>query len=499
MAVRWCFARLTCVRHLASNALLLLAGCALTGQPVDLPPALAHALAELQANPSLAGGRIGVQVVDAATGAVLVEAAADRGFAPASNLKLISSAVAVMTLGPEFRFTTILAMRGAIAEGVLHGDLLLQGHGDPTLGAGAGAVDVGKHFAAALRARGIRAVTGRVVGDASWLGEEHLGHGWQWDYLDEDYASPFGALCWNGNLQRVLVDVSDGGVRVGLQPPGAVPLVAGVDLVPSGGATNLVARRGLGSQVITVTGSIAADAGSRTLAVTVPEPTVFAARELTMALRAEGIEIREGAADASIAASVAPVSEWTSQPLATLLMRLLGDSDNLYAEQVFRVAARQGSGARDSASAAQHAVGVLQQLGVECAGLVLADGSGLSRRDLVQPRQLASLLLAMERSAHRAAFVAALPIAGKTGTLRSRFRDTKAAGRVRAKTGTIARVACLSGYLPRSNGAPLVFSVMLNDFVCGDAAARAAIDAFVLRLVEFADAEPVLRSVRTSP
>ena len=94
----------------------------------------------------------------------------------------------------------------------------------------------------------------------------------------------------------------------------------------------------------------------------------------------------------------------------------------------------------------------------------------------------------MDRAPQREAFSAALPIAAATGTLRGRFRDTPAAGRVRGKTGTIARVACLSGYVPRQDGAPLVFSIMLNDFTCTDAEARAAIDAFVLQLVAFADA-----------
>ena len=475
------------MRFSPAIVLLTFAACALAPQSTSSP--LAPALVELAGRPQLAGGRIGVCVVDAADGAVLAELSAGNGFAPASNLKLISGAVALVALGPDHRFTTELAMHGELRDGVLHGDLLLRGRGDPTLGVGRGAVEATQRFVDALRQRGVQRVTGGVVGDDRWLGAEHLGHGWQWDYLDEDYAAPFGALCWNGNVQRVVVRAEGAAARV----EGAAAALPGqVELVPAGGVTRVVARRELGGERIHITGTIAADAKPLTLAVTVPDPTRFAARELAAKLRAAGLAIGEPAASAVPDAGV-PIAEWRSPPLAELLVPLLRDSDNLYAEQFHRVAARVATGAGDGAAASKHAVAVLQTLGVDGAGLVLADGSGLSRRNLVQPRQLARLLVAMERSPQRAAYWAALPVAGATGTLRSRFVGTAAAGRVRAKTGTIDRVACLSGYVPRANAAPIVFSIMLNDFVCCSAEAREAIDAFVLQLVAFADAQPVRR------
>ena len=119
--------------------------------------------------------------------------------------------------------------------------------------------------------------------------------------------------------------------------------------------------------------------------------------------------------------------------------------------------------------------------------MLFRSGSGLSRRDLVRPRQLVALLAAMDRSEHRASFLDALPVAALSGTLRSRFLGTAAAGRVRAKTGTLSRVSCLSGYVPRAGARPVVFSIMVNDYLCSDAAARAAIDAFVLEVVAAAD------------
>lgn len=443
------------------------------------------ALAELLARPELAGGRIGVQVVDAAANEVLVSADADRGFATASNMKLVSAAVALTTLGPEHRMPTELWWRGDMHGAVWSGELVLRGHGDPTLGrdtAGAGPFAA---LVAALRERGVQRIVGRVVGDDGWLGTEHLGLGWQWDYLDEDYAAPFGGLCCLGNVVALRVRPGAGEPVVVVEPPW-YPVLVDVRQGEAGTGERLLARRALGAERIVLTGAIAADAKPQTLLVTVPDPAAFAARALVAALRAGGIEVEEQAVLSHGEAVL--VGRTESPPLAAIVQPMLANSDNLCAEQVARVAARVATGDGSTTSMAKHAAGVLASLGVGHDGMVIADGSGLSRRNLVQPRQLAGVLLAMLASPHRAAFVAGLPLAGRSGTLRNRFRDGPAHGRVLAKTGFISRVVCLSGYVPRPEpgSAPLVFSIMLNDFTCGDDAAKAAADAFVQRLAAFA-------------
>jgi D-alanyl-D-alanine carboxypeptidase len=271
--------------------------------------------------------------------------------------------------------------------------------------------------------------------------------------------------------------------------------------------------RAIGREVIDVRGSLAAGARATTTVVAVPDPALFAARVFAAKLRDAGIEV---AADAAVArwpdepfrelpsqppseppapgssASARTVGPFRdraiavveSPPVHELLGPTLGASDNLYAEQLARVAARVATGDGSTASMQRHGLDVLRKLGIDTAGMVLADGSGLSRRNLVHPRQLAQLLVAMHRSPHREPFVAALPLAGRSGTLRNRFTGGPAHGRVRAKTGFISRVVCLSGYVPRPEPelAPLVFSVMLNDFTCDEAEAKAAVDAFVQRL-----------------
>lgn len=461
---------------------VLLAACA---APAGRAGVLDAALAELLARPELAGGRIGVQVVDAAADEVLVSAAADRGFATASNMKIVSAAVALTALGPDHRMPTELWWRGDVRGAVWSGELVLRGHGDPTLGRGAGGNGPFAPFVAALRERGVQRIVGRVVGDDGWLGAEHLGLGWQWDYLDEDYAAPFGGLCCSGNVVALRVRPGAGEPVVLVEPPW-YPVLIDVRQGEAGTGERLQARRALGADRIVLTGAIAADAKPLTLLVTVPDPAVFAARALVAALRAGGIEVEEQAVSPHGEAVLVRRTE--SPPLAEIVQPMLANSDNLYAEQVVRVAARVATGDGSTGAMAKHSASVLARLGVGIDGMVIADGSGLSRRNLVQPRQLVGVLLAMLASPHRSAFVAGLPLAGKTGTLRNRFRDGPAHGRVLAKTGFISRVVCLSGYVPRPEpgSAPLVFSIMLNDFTCGDDAAKAAVDAFVQRLAAFA-------------
>ena len=200
-------------RSLWLLSLVAAAACAAPGPG----PALRSAVAALLDTPELAGGRIGVCVLDAVDGAVLVEHAAERGFATASNLKLLSAAVGLATLGPEHTFPTELSARGEVRDGVLDGDLVVVGHGDPTLGIGAAGAAVAE-FVAGLQQAGIQRVRGRVLGDDRWLGSEHLGLGWQWDYLDEDYAAPFGGLCYAGNVVTITVRPGTAGPEVQVLP-----------------------------------------------------------------------------------------------------------------------------------------------------------------------------------------------------------------------------------------------------------------------------------------
>lgn len=428
-------------------------------------------------------------VVDSATGDVLGESMADRGFAPASNNKLLTTAIAFESLGSDHRFVTRVAtdvrLEDSLHRGRLAGNLWLLGGGDPTFAEPAHAERQWREILAALRKVGIERIGGRVRGDASWFGGANRGHGWQWDYLADDYAAPFGGLCAAGNVLTLRIKAEEGHVAIATEPsvPDEKAWVTNRVTMASQGKREIVrVNRPLGHKAIEVSGVLRAAGKAIERRVAVSDPVAFAEAVATHGLQTAGLPI-EGV---SVPSSVTPVelARVLSPTVSQIAGPLLTNSNNLYAEQLFRGAARQCVGSAQNAAAREHADKTLRGLGLDTRGLVMADGSGLSRRNLVQPRQLVRLLQAVRERPYGARFVASLPIAGVTGTLSKRFLKGSAHRRVRAKTGFISRVVCLSGYLERKDGAPLIFSVMLNDFTCDAPLAKQACDRFVERLAE---------------
>ncbi|MBM3961864.1 MAG: D-alanyl-D-alanine carboxypeptidase/D-alanyl-D-alanine-endopeptidase, partial [Planctomycetes bacterium] len=275
-------------------AFVLAACVAPTSRRGEAIPPLRPALDELLGRPELAGGRIGVLVVDPRDGARWCASDDDRGFATASNMKVLSAVVALTTLGPDWRTTTQLRVRGEVVDGALRGDLVLVGRGDPLFAAGPDAAATWDRFAAGLRALGITRVEGRVVGDGAWLGAETLGRGWSWDSLDEDYAAPFGGLCCARNVVTVRVAPGEGAPVATLVPDVLPPPDVRARMLAPGERGALQANRRLGSERIVVSGGLARDAAPATLAVAVTDPAAFAARVLRRELAARGIAVVDG-------------------------------------------------------------------------------------------------------------------------------------------------------------------------------------------------------------
>lgn len=476
-----------------------------------LPPLLAlacaaapqdpgSALEAFVGDPHLAGARIGVLVRDLADGREICAHDPDHGFMTASNMKLISSATALATLGPDHRFRTTLVATGPLGDGVLEGDLVLVGSGDPTFGAG----DDPREVLFALVDRviadtGLRAIHGDVLGDDDCHPDETMGEGWSWNYQGASYAAQVSGLCFAENCATVVATAA-----ADAQPPV-------IDLVPQTayltvengaicsaelGRSALWAERQRASNRIRVGGRLPTDARAWRRTVSVENPTAYAATVLAEVLRERGVEITGTALDRDERpprperyGDETVLATHESAPLREILVTLNKVSQNLYAEQVLRAASRHARGDGGMTTAAAHAKATLRELGVDTTGMRIADGSGLTRLDLVRPRQLADLLTAIWGGELRETYLPTLPIAGVDGTLRGRFRDGPAAGRVRAKTGTISSVIALSGYVMRKgDAAPLCFSILVNNFTCRSADTKAAVDRFVEALVSAADA-----------
>ncbi|PIE23279.1 MAG: D-alanyl-D-alanine carboxypeptidase/D-alanyl-D-alanine-endopeptidase [Planctomycetota bacterium] len=472
---------------------LLLSSLAAQAAP-KAPETPKEALAEFLAAPVLKNARIGVCVRSGEQ--VLAENEAERGFMTASNMKLFSSALALRVLGPAFRFETRLEARGHIRAGVLEGDLVLVGSGDPSFGALAyekqGASAVFLRMRESVRKAGIRKVTGRVLGDATIQKDEFMGDGWDWSYHADWYAAPVSGLCFNENCLDFIFD----GAAAGQQPlfrlepdTGYFEIRNLVRCVPKGVDSELLFVRKIGSRKLTLRGSFPANRKAKRDWASVDDPATFAATVLCETLQRSGIPVRGGAGRVGPGLSpgrrggVRAVHSHLSPPLSELVVRLNKVSQNLYAEQLPRRAALEAGEEMSMRGARIVMQKELAAMGVDSEGLVMADGSGLSRLNLVRPRQIADLLVAMRKHEHGDLYYASLPLAGVDGTLRRRFLEgSPARGRVRAKTGYISRVVGLSGYLPRDGGEPWVFSILVNDFVAPTWKVKRAVDRFVERL-----------------
>ena len=460
------------------------------------------ALRTFRDDPALDGARVGVFVRDLRDDRIVAEHDAGKGFMTASNMKLVSLAVGLASLGPEFRFRTMLVATGPVRDGVLWGDLVLVGSGDPTFGGRQEGEDPAAVFArlieTATRERGLVQITGDVLGDDDFQPDEVMGEGWAWNYQGDDYAAQVSGLCFAENCATLRIGTS----AIGSAPRVTViPATRFLEIVNQatsevpGTKRALWAVRERATNRVRIGGRLATDAKPWSTKVSVENPTAYAATVLRERLLARGVRVDGAAFDRDLAPerperygdeSVLAVHE--SAPLREILVTLGKVSQNLYAEQVLRASAPGNHG---MTAASAHAKAVLAGLGVDTTGMRIADGSGLSRLDLVRPRQLGDLLTGVWRSEHRADFVRALPIGGVDGTLASRFESGPARGRVVAKTGNISAVTALSGYVLRKgeDDPPLVFSCLVNNFTCTTSAAKAALDRFVVALVESLDGD----------
>jgi D-alanyl-D-alanine carboxypeptidase/D-alanyl-D-alanine-endopeptidase (penicillin-binding protein 4) len=442
----------------------------------------------------------GVVVQSLDNGEVLYRRNAERLFMPASNMKLVTAAAALVHLGADFRYRTPVLARGAHRGDTLSGDLVIVGRGDPTLSQHvAGGTDILaslRPWADSIRARGLRTVTGRVVGDGSWFTDPPIGQGWAWDYLDASYAAPVGALQFNEGFAVLSVTPGDsaGAPARAAFLPSSTPLRLFGSVTtapPDSDVARVDVARAPFTDSVTVGGRLSARRVPLRVELAVLDPARYFEAALTQVLREAGIQVLGQAAAAATPAETLFV--WTSPALRDILPPFLKPSQNQIGETLLRTlgGVTRGQASVDSGRAAVREA--LQGFGVADDAYVVADGSGLSRYDYVAPETLARILVAMARRPDFDVFHQALPIAGVDGTIASRMRGTAAANNVHAKTGSIANVRSLSGYVTTADGERLVFVMLANHFTAPRRVVEVVQDRLLERLATFSRRGPAPR------
>lgn len=440
----------------------------------------------------------GILIVDPARNDTLYAVNVDKLFLPASNMKVVTGAVALTQLGPDFRFRTTFAARGRVQHGVLSGDLVVFGRGDPTASNHMlhDATIPLRAAAESLAAHGIRRVTGHVVSGGAAFPDATVGFGWDWDDLGEPYGAGVDALMLNEGFTSVTLR---GGARPGspavvtTSPVADYPAVhSRVTTANAGGGSPALppsavydaARGGL------VVDGIVAPGDTVTLLVAYRDQMAAYLHGLAAALRAQGIGLRpqpvvvaeetdlfpaRGVAGVAgrpgpSGGSAAPADRvdtlftMDSPPLRDVLPALMKPSQNQIAEVLLKTLALERTGVGSADSGRRVVESQLAAWGIPVDQYVVRDGSGLSRHDYLSPAALVHILTTIERDTAFQTFYAALPIAGLDGTIADRMRGTPASGNVHAKTGFVDRARSLSGYVTTADGENLVFSMLCNNW-----------------------------------
>jgi D-alanyl-D-alanine carboxypeptidase/D-alanyl-D-alanine-endopeptidase (penicillin-binding protein 4) len=482
-------------------ALSSLAPGAATADPS--PSRLRKAIDPIVARPELASAFWGIEVRSLASGRTLYARNAEKAFRPASSMKLVTTAAALDAFGPDARILTTVETEGRLdGQGRILGDVFLVGRGDPNLSARftpGRPTAVFETMADALVAAGVRRIEGRVVGHEGAFAGERRGSDWTWEDLTWGYGAEVSALSWNDNLVEVSLQP---GERVGdparletVPDAGCLAVFSSVttakevapappSVLPVAGADGVSLERALGSDEVRLTGRVPLG-GSWDARLAVGDPARCAARVFLRVLEARGIRATGGVATSSLPlpAGARVLATHEGVPMGEMIRVVNKESQNLHAEMLLRLVGLKVEGEGSAEKGHQAVAELAKRLGVPDEGWALADGSGLARTDLLTPRGLVALLVAMDRHPHAAAFRDSLSVAGVDGTLEKRMRGTVAEGRVRAKTGTLRLANSLAGYVTTLRGERLAFAVVVNNHAGKSREAVDAIDAVALALV----------------
>jgi D-alanyl-D-alanine carboxypeptidase/D-alanyl-D-alanine-endopeptidase (penicillin-binding protein 4) len=449
-----------------------------------------------------------VMAVDLADGRIIIQQDADRALIPASGIKVLVTACALETLGPEYRLRTTLGYTGRLdASGTLDGDLVVLGAGDPTISTryvsvarrrtSTGQIDSSDTFEAwadSLAAHGVRHITGGLIGSAGLFGGAPLGSGWEWDDLPSGFATEFGPLVYaDGCLETVITPADSVGKAANISywpKVENVYLQGTVVTAEQGSEPDISFDRTLGANQIAIWGSIPLSGEPQRRWISVHDPAGFFLKNLQAALERKGITVAGGtiatATWKSNTTGFTPLFHDPSPTLINMITVINQQSSNLYSELLIRMLGVHYRSQHPEAAglnAFEAGRNLIRDWEATLPGTassaVLADGSGLSRQNLLSASELIKILVHMNRSQYRISFMNSLARPGEPGTLEKRFLGLPKGITLNAKTGSLTRVRSLSGYLFKDNQPRIVFSMICNNNLGAQDEADQAMDNMV--------------------
>ncbi len=440
------------------------------------------------AKPEIQRGSVGVKISSLATGKVVFEENAEKYFMPTSNMKNFTVAATLDRLGPDFRFiTSLYAANPVNSEGTLGGDLVVFGRGDVSISTRFNGSDDPMRsidpIVDKLVAAGIKKIDGSIVGDDSYFRGFAIPQGWEWDDLQWSYGAEVSGLPINDSVVAISVKPGPAGYSCSVKIVPFNPVVRvvnGCTTGPAGSRRTLVIQKKLDQNVLELSGSLPLGNAGFDGSVSISRPAELFAALLRQRLIERGVAVSGGhryvkRTDGSLPTGI-EILKIESAPMSTIAAQTMKPSQNMYTETLLwtlgeldrNTTLAPGGGATvstaDSAELGLAAVKkFLTGIGVAPDGIIQYDGSGLSRHNLITPASVVQVYTYMaKQSRYSQAWRDSLTIGGVDGTLRNRFRGTRANNNVRGKTGTIDQVSALSGYVKTASGEELVFSMVVN-------------------------------------
>lgn len=455
----------------------------------------------VQNDTEIRSGVVAASIRSTQTGEYKLQYNAHKSVNSASALKLVSTASALAVLGSNYRFQTFLEYDGAIVDSILQGNIYIRGTGDPSLGSariGTSVEEISRFFAQKIKAYGIKKIDGYILGDGSIFSDNTLADSWIWGDIGNYYGAGINGLNINENLYSMYFRQSK---RVG----DFAPITKIVPEIPNIKNINkvTVGERGSGDNVLiystpfssTVLSEGTIPAGDNEFSVkgSIPDPPTFFAFQVQKNFSVQGGIIEKP----TLSFQQYKTSEgyypkqrnliftYDSPPLSSLVKDCNYHSINLYADAFLKSVGYNLSkdGSFDSAVKSQKQL--WSQKGVDLQGFMIRDGSGLSPSGVLTANNLTDILYTMKTDATFPEYYASIPIVGINGTVQNLAKGSKAAGNVRAKSGSISNTRAFSGYFTANNGEMMSFTYIVNRYADGaDRKVRRYLEEMIKLMVE---------------
>ncbi len=422
----------------------------------------------------------GFCLMDPKTGRIIASHEPKKSLTPASSQKVITTIAALNILGRAHRFETYLEYDGTLAkDSVVTGHLYIRGTGDPTIGSlrmdSIPYDSLLRTWARQVKEKGITTIKGHLIADASaWEDYATVGS-WNWDDIGQYYGAGASALNIHENMYTLYYSSTSARAKIDSVRPEIEGMTVWNDVTVGGSGDEAYIYGGPDDYYRYVTGTIPANRKGYAVDGSMPDPPLFLALEFKRILGEEGITVLGQATTVyALKRAGIPVNPTRrliythrSHPLSEIVYHTNMKSHNLFAESLLKAVGKKQTGEGSRSAGAKAIEQYYSLAGIPMDGMHVEDGSGLSRLNYFTPETMCRILVHEMQQDSWSEFLQSLPIAGKTGTLKTYADNTTAEGKIQAKSGSMYKVRSYSGYVRSKSGEWLAFCVVVNNYSCG--------------------------------